>query len=93
MPPLSYIDPNSSNSSERSSAQIAMAAKRDAEPVIQVDSPSLIPPLNDCINLILDPDAGTTDKSQEGNVLNEKEAPSQDDACQQAEETQGEEEK
>lgn len=87
--PISCIDPNSSHNSERSSAKIAMAPKREAEPVIQVDSPSLIPPMSDSINLILDPDAGTTDRTQEGNVLNEKEVLSQDDACQQAEETQG----
>lgn len=34
VPPISCIDPNSSNSSERSSAQFAMAAKKDVEPVI-----------------------------------------------------------
>lgn len=91
VPPISCIDPNSSNSSERSSSQIVMTAKRDVEPVIQVDLPSLIPPLSDCINLILDPDAGNIDKNQEGNVLNEKDGLSHDNTCQQAEETQGEE--
>lgn len=82
VPPISYIDLNSSNSSDRSSAQIAMAAKRDAEPVIQVDSPSLIPPLSDCINLILDRDTGNIDRNQEGNVSNEKDGLSHDDVCQ-----------
>jgi len=91
VPPISCINPNSSHSSERSSSKIAMDAKREAEPVIQVDSPPLIPPLVDCVNLVIDPDAGTTDKMQEGNVLSDKEVLSQDDACLQAEETQGDE--
>jgi len=64
-----------------------MAAKREDVPVIQVDSPSPVPPLSDCINLFLDPDAGNTDKDQEGNVEHEKEGLSHDDACQQDEET------
>jgi len=89
--PLSCINPNSSHSSERSSAKNAMDVKRETEPVIQVDSPPLIPPLVDCDNFAIETDAGTTEKMQEGNVLGDKELLSQDDACLKVEETQGDE--
>lgn len=93
VPPISCINPNSSHSSERSSAKNAMAVKREDELVIQVDSPPLVPPLVDCVNFAMDLEAGTTDKMQEGNVLGDKELLSQDDASLQAEETQGDKEK
>jgi len=87
--PLSCINPNSSHSSERSSAEDSLGIKRETEPVLQVNLPPIIPPLVDCDQFEVETDAGNTDKVTEGKVLEAKEPLSQDDACQDVEETQG----
>lgn len=91
--PLSCIVPNSYHSSERSSVEDSLGIKRETEPVLQVNLPPIIPPLVDCDQFEVEIGAGNTDKVSEGKVMEDKEPPSQDDACQYAEETQGAAEK
>ena len=91
--PLSCIDPNSSHSSERSSAENSLGIKRETKLVLQVNLPPIIPPLVDCDQFEVETDARNTDKVTEGKVMEGKEPLSQDDACQDAEDTQGEAEK